>query len=468
MVKKQLVKIAIIIGIPALILSSNVPEGLTSEAWNLFAIYIAVILGIILRPFSEPVVMLGILGLAGLFYNPKALLVGYASTTVWLVFSAFMISQAFIETGLGKRIAYFLVGKFGKSSLSIGYVMAFTDLILSPATPSNTARSGGITYPIFKSVAETLGSKPGETGSKIGSYLTILMYQVSLSTAVIFLTAMAPNALVANFAKDILGVTLDWVTWAKAAIVPGMVVLMLIPLIVYKLYKPEITKINSAKKISTEGLRAMEPLSISEKILSGLFVLAILGWATGKITGFGSSTVALAFLALLLLTKTVSWDSILNSKGGWNTLIWYGGIIGLSSSLAKVGFFKWLAATVQQIVNFDGVNTIVIYFVLVVVSLLVRYIFASTGAYVTTFVPVIYAIGSIANIPMMPFALLIAFATGYGALLTHYGGAVGPVLFGTGYVNQIDWWRIGAVVVGVNLLVYFVIGLPYWKILGMW
>jgi DASS family divalent anion:Na+ symporter len=69
---------------------------------------------------------------------------------------------------------------------------------------------------------------------------------------------------------------------------------------------------------------------------------------------------------------------------------------------------------------------------------------------------------------MMPFALLIAFATGYGALLTHYGGAVGPVLFGTGYVNQIDWWRIGAVVVGVNLLVYFVIGLPYWKILGMW
>jgi hypothetical protein len=33
------------------------------------------------------------------------------------------------------------------------------------------------------------------------------------------------------------------------------------------------------------------------------------------------------------LLKIVTWDDVIKNKGGWNTLIWYGGIIGLSSLL---------------------------------------------------------------------------------------------------------------------------------------
>ncbi len=80
-------------------------------------------------------------------FKTTAVLSGYSSGTTWLVFSAFTLSAAFVTTGLGKRIAYLLIGKIGNTTLGLGYVTVFLDLVLAPATPSNTARAGGIVLP---------------------------------------------------------------------------------------------------------------------------------------------------------------------------------------------------------------------------------------------------------------------------------------------------------------------------------
>lgn len=444
------------------------PDGMKPEAWTIFAFYLAAILGLILRPFPEPVVLLAVIGIGSFWIQPGNILQGYASTTVWLVFSAFIISQAFIQTGLGKRIAYLLLGRFGKTSLRLGYIMAVTDLVISPATPSNTARSGGIVYPVFRSIAQTLGSEPGETAQRIGAYLTLLMYQISLSTAVIFLTAMSPNALVASFAKEILNVNMEWLLWAKVALIPGLTALFIAPVLVYKFCIPEIKRIDNAKEISSNGLAEMGPIKTNEKILTCLFILAIIGWSTGSITGINANSVALGFLAFSLLFRIISWQNILDDKGPWSTLIWYGGIVGIATCLAKADFFKWIAIKLSEVMDLTGYNSIAVLLVLTVVSLLVRYLFASTAAYVAAFIPVLFTIGLAAEVPALPLAFMIAFSSGYGSLLTHYGGAVAPVLFGTGFVSQRLWWKMGAVMALMNLAVYFLIGLPVWKAMGLW
>lgn len=462
-------KIICIILFPAIILMTSPPTGLSVQAWQLFAVYLAAILGIMLRPLPEPVTILAIIAISSLsLKNISVMLGGFASTTAWLVFAAFLLSRAFVDTGFGKRIAYFLIGKFGKTSLGLGYVATITDLIISPATPSNTARSGGIIYPIFRSISTTLGSEPGATGRKFGSFLTLMLYQVSLSTGLVFLTGMAPNVLVANFAQKILGTDLSWWTWAKAAAVPGMIALFLAPIIVYKLYPPELKAIPNAKEIASKGLQEMGPMTIKEKILAVLFVLAILAWSTSSITKFDATAIAIAFVSACLLFGIVRWESVLAEKGAWNTLIWYGGIIGLADGLAKAGFFSWMAKAIEKSVSLSGYSDFAILGTLLVISLVVRYLFASTAAYVTSFIPVLYTIGLVAKAPLMPLALLIAFSSGFGSLLTHYGGALGPVLFGTGYVEQKTWWKVGTVVVIMNCLVYMFIGLPYWKLLGLW
>jgi len=210
-------KLAVCIVVPAIISLITPPTGLEAKAWYVFSLYIAAILGLMLRPLPEPAVILIVLGLSSVVLkNTNSLLLGYANSVTWLVFSAFMVSAAFIETGLGRRIAYLLIGKFGSSSLGLGYVAAITDLFLSPATPSNTARTGGIVYPIFRSIALTLNSEPGPTARVIGAYLTLLLYEISLTTSYIFMTAVAPNGLIASFANKILKVQMDWMTWFQA------------------------------------------------------------------------------------------------------------------------------------------------------------------------------------------------------------------------------------------------------------
>ena len=139
---KTLAKALACLAVPVVILMIPVPQGLTVDAWRLFAFYIGAIVGLVLRPAPEPVVLLTAIAAISLFFKKTSVaLSGFASPTAWLVFSAFLVGQCFVETGLGRRIAYVLIGKMGQTSLRLGYVAAITDAVLSPATPSNTART---------------------------------------------------------------------------------------------------------------------------------------------------------------------------------------------------------------------------------------------------------------------------------------------------------------------------------------
>ena len=106
-------------------------------------------------------------------------------------------------------------------------------------TPSNTARAGGILFPITLSMARTFGSEPGPTAALIGAFLMMTLYQGDLVVSAMFLTACAPNPLVAELARQGSGVALSWTTWAIAASVPGVVGLLAVPYVVYRLCPPE-------------------------------------------------------------------------------------------------------------------------------------------------------------------------------------------------------------------------------------
>ncbi len=55
-----------------------------------------------------------------------------------------------------------------------------------------------------------------------------------------FITAMAANPLAVNLAAAA-GIDISWGTWALAGLVPGLVCLVLVPLILYVLYPPEVS-----------------------------------------------------------------------------------------------------------------------------------------------------------------------------------------------------------------------------------
>lgn len=242
----MVLKIAAIVMITLAIYFIPPPDGVDPRGMHMAAIFVGTILGLILQPL--PTASVAIIGLAvammtGTMTAKEEALQGFGNSTIWLIVAAFFIADGFLITGLGKRIALLFVRVLGKSSLGLSYGMAITDLILAPATPSNTARAGGVVYPIIKSLAQVNDSQPtsDESRKRLGSYLSLTSVQVNTITSAMFVTAMAGNPLAVKFAAEN-GADISWGSWALAALVPGLAALLVMPWIMSKIYPPTLTK----------------------------------------------------------------------------------------------------------------------------------------------------------------------------------------------------------------------------------
>ena len=464
--KDKLWRVAVMAAIVAIAWFGGTPEGLKPQVWQLFGIYLATIVGLVLKPFPVPItVLLGVATSSILLSNTKDVLAGYSNTALWLIFAAFALSVAFGKTGLGHRIAYHLVRAFGSTTLRLGFVTAFLDLILSPATPSNTARAAGIVYPINLSIAEAVGSYPGETAKKAGAYLLQNGYFATKVTSFLFATAMAPNLLALDFITKLTGVSLNWGQWALAMFVPGFIMLMFIPIIGYMYERPSVKEIDN-KKIAADGLAELGPMKASEKGLIVIALLAITGWILPTFDiKIDATAVAIVAMIATFVCGIISWDDLLKTKAAWNTLIWFGGILGLSSALTKGKFFEWLAKYLEAHMNF-GLDPFMMLILISIISVVVRYFFASGTAYISAMLPVFLIVGINAGIDPTLLAFIMIGTNAYGGSVTHYGAAPGPIIFSAGYNNVKDWWTVGLISAVVCLVLNYVIGIPWWKITG--
>src|SRR3989442_5198607 len=141
------------------------PESIDPRAWRLLAIFVATLTGIIAKPL--PMGAIALTGIAATLLTRTLTITealsAFSNVTLWLVIFAFFFADGFIKTGLGERIAYRLVSWFGRSTLGLGYSLVATDLVLAPATPSNTARAAGVVFPILQSISRTaVGTDPAE------------------------------------------------------------------------------------------------------------------------------------------------------------------------------------------------------------------------------------------------------------------------------------------------------------------
>lgn len=337
--------IVIIVGL--IIWFSPVPTGVKPQAWHLLAIFVATIVGLILTPIPMgAVVILGVMmtGLTGIL-KVGQVLSGFANSTVWLIVAAFLIARGFIITGLGRRIAFHFIKAFGKKTLGLAYAIEASDLVLSPATPSNTARAGGILYPIVRSLCSTFGSEPGDSARKIGSFLMKMEYQGDVITSAMFMTSCAINPLVVELAQKTANVSLSWGTWFVAAIVPGLISLLIVPYLLYKLYPPGIKETPQASQLAHTELEKMGPMSRREKMMVAVFLVILVLWVTGEWTKLNATIVALLGVGIMLLTGVIRWNDVLSEKGAWDALIWFGGLVMMAGSLNTLGLMKWFANT---------------------------------------------------------------------------------------------------------------------------
>ncbi len=457
------------------------PAGLEGNAWRYFALFTAVVVGLVLEPI--PAAAVGLLGVTAaavlrLPFRPEQLakpgfdaptealrwaLSGFANSTVWLIFAAFMFALGYEKTGLGKRLALVLVKGLGRRTLGLGYAVTIADLLLAPFTPSNTARSGGTIFPIVSGIPPLYGSQPGPTARRVGSYLTWTAFAATCVTSSMFLTALAPNLLAVELARKTVGVEVGWTRWALGFLPVGVVLLLAVPSLVYVIHPPEVKRSDDVTGWAARELASMGSLSAREVGMAALVLAALGFWIFGRQV-VEATTVAVAVICLMIVGGIVAWKDILANKQAWNVLVWFATLVTLAEGLNRVGFVKWFATGAAHLL--EGLPPVAVLTALVALFFLVHYLFASTTAHTTAVLPVVLAAGAaVPGMPVAKLALLLCYALGVMGVISPYATGPAPVWYGSGYISRSDFWKLGLVFGAIFLASLLGIGVP-WVLAG--
>ena len=437
-----------------------VPEGLTPQAWHLFAIFAATIIAVVTD--AIPILTASVIALAAAVLTgtlpPAKAYSGFANGTILLIVLAFLVARSVVKCGLGQRIGYAIVSVFGRSTLGLSYSVFLVDGVIAPAFPSNTARAG-VLFPLAFSLAEAAGAKPDDPSRRrLGGFL---MYSgiasLSVSSA-LWLTAMAANPLGAEIARPF-GVEIGFGSWLLASSLPTLTAILLLPLLLYKLMAPEVTATPQAPAAAKKALAGLGSLSPQEKIVTGTFGGMVALWAASATLGLDSTAVAFLGLGLLLLSGTLTLEDIATQGDVLAIYLWFAVLFTLSSQLNELGFMGFVGQNLADALG--GLTPVATGLILVGTYVLLHYLFVSQTAHLLALFGVFLDVGVRLGVPAPILAFLLLFATNFFSGITPQGSSANLLFAGSGFMTQGELYRIGAICTIFSLLVYLVVGVPW-------
>ncbi|TKX30812.1 DASS family sodium-coupled anion symporter [Campylobacter estrildidarum] len=454
-----------------------VPEGLNPNAWLYFSIFIGLIIGLILEPIAPALIGVIAVTLAVVFkVGPagsgnidtiikdsvaiKWGLSGFSDSVVWLIFAAFTIGLGFSKTGLGERLALYLVSKLGKSTLGLGYAIAIVDLVLAPFIPSNAARSGGTVYPIVTNIAPMFESYADKNPRKIGAYLVWMGLASSCITSSIFLTGQAPNPLALSLISKNGVAVVDWLSWFLAFLPVGLILFVITPILGYFIYPPEVKGSKEIAIWAKEKYQALGKMPTSQIFMLLIAFIGLILWVGSSFFKINATTTALIMIILMIACKIITWQDFLGNKPAWNTLVWFATLVTMAGGLKNVGFLDYLANSLGH--RLSGFEPFMATILLLMLFSWLRYFFASGTAYVTAIIAVFVSLASsIEGGNPAQIMLILTLPMGFMGIITPYGTGCSPLWFGSNYIKGPQFFLLGGIFAVIYMAIYFLVGIPW-------
>lgn len=458
--KTRLIPLIILIAFALMLWFIPPPLNLTQNVWHLFTIFFTAILTILfnLIPIiTAALIALAVSVLSGVIEPAKAY-AGFSESFILLIVAAFLVSHAVHKSGLGKRLSLHIIKKFGHSTLGLGYSVIATDILIAPAFPSNTARSG-VLYPIVYGLAHDCGSKVGDnTHRKAGSYLMMTSMAGLTISSGLWLTAMAVNPIGVGIAEK-MGIHITFGSWLLYAIVPTLIAFALIPWMLYRIYPPEMKATPEAPQKAAEALQVMGRISRNEWITAAVFVSMLTLWALSGIFPIDKAAVAFGGLGILMITRVFGIEDFKSQGEALSTLIWFAILFALSTQLAEQGFMNAVADHFTQYLN--GLPWFSVYFLLILIYVFIHYLFVSQSAHLLALYGIFLSIGIEAGVPGELMAMMLLFATNFNATITPQGSSCNAIYLSSGYISARDIYLYGGAVTLVAFCIFILIGTPW-------
>jgi len=461
------------LGVPvALILGAAVwlaatPAGLSAQGQHALALFAAVFVLYLTEAIPLAITSLMVVPAAVLMDTVPVniALGGFASSSVWLIFGAFVLAAGMVRTRLAERITYEILATIGCTPTRITLGITIANIVLAFLIPSSTARTA-VLLPVCLGIAAVMGGE-GRTRFAINILLTLAFTNATIGAGI--LTATTPNPVTIDFLAKV-GQRVTYTDWLVYGFPPALLMTFATWAIIQRVFRPEANAGEGmARDVVAQRLAAMGATTGPEWRALAVFLLVVVGWVTQAWTGFDTTVVCLVGVGLLFLPKFGMLDWVyVNRHVSWQVILVAGGGISLGDILMRTGAAKWLAVSIFNGLGLQTVGVLAMLLALMVVIQFLHVVFVGTTAMATAFLPIVLALAQAAHINPLILALPAGMIIGGYPLLMFYNTLPNIIIYGTGRLRVGDFPRVGVPISLLACLVYAACAATYWHWLGLY
>lgn len=410
------------------------------------------------------------LPLTGAWSEAQAMgVLGYE--VIWLTFAAFIIASGMEKSGLAKRMALYLITKFGKSVNSVLILLIIINFLIAFVVPSTTARAA-MMFPIVLLVVEAFQVNINDPKNNFGKLLALHGIQANnLSTAAI-VTATSSQILAISFIKDLTGHDVSWMEWfiASAPItILTLAAMFFIGKLLFKLPKSD-SKTLDLTKLKDE-YNKLGKMTITEKKALLIFTITLALWAMDslqvKLFGVQLSLVMVAILSAALFflpyIGILKWKE---AKISWNLLIFACGAYAGGVALDETGLAAWGLNIIFKKLGVENMSFIALFAVIMFIASFSHLLFTSKTVRTIILIPTIIGIANATGYNPVALALPAAFCIADTITLPPHS-KVNLIYYGTGYFTVLEQMLYGLLVLLAKWAILVLASFTWFKIIGI-
>ena len=372
--------------------------------------------------------------------------IGFANPILFLMIGGFIIAEAIRKSGLGQRLTFTMLNRFGTTPDRSIFVVVFSTGILSAFIENVVAYA--MMLPIIKEIIPMMGVKdPEKGGSNFAKAMVLGGSFGSLAGGFGTPIGTAPNLMAFAYLH------IPFPNW----MIFGFPLAFILMFIIWKwlgfTFKPEIKGIVGGMETITSKKAGLGPVSRAEKLTLVILLFTIGLWVTSYKTGLDSSAIAILGAVLLFAFRVIDWKDA-QSGVDWGLIIFFGGALSLGAALLTTGAANWL---IQGIIRLFGSSpsTLVIMIILMVIAVSITQVMSNI-ALSAILVPLSVTLASTQGQPLGIYAVPVAIACSLSFMLPMADPTV-AMAYGTKYLNIKEIFKAGFPLVIIGIIVTIIV-----------
>ncbi len=385
---------------------------------------------------------------------------GFVGTpVVWLLFATYLLSGAFIRSGLAHRLSLKILSWSKGSSKKIVVSSFFLMSILAFMIPSNIGRASLVTSILDKVI---ISINKVDKVTRLSKALFISMCYITALSGALLATGASSTIYTFGFINDHLKVPLTFFQWLVYTVPPILIFMILFWIVLNFLFPFEKINSEAASGYIEEELKKNGRLKMAEIKMMLIIGGTVLLWLLEPLHHFSVPLIGLLGGAATLFPGMGIWKwQDAKQKINWDMILFFASTLMLSDALIKSGLLKWISSRIIALVNADHL------FWLLVVSLififLLRVFFVNVLGIMTFIIPLSFSIGEqLPNVSPVLFPLVF-FLAGIPGFFLITQSPVHMISFASGYFTEKELLKTGIVASIIWLIILIPTAFFYWN-----